>query len=99
MRRFAAAWVVLALCLAAVPVRADEEVVLSAAGFAGGTIEFPRVPPNLGERAGLPPAASPAAVDEHLAMGKPSAASTSPEDFLMEKPQYALSYNDKTHIP
>ncbi|NCJ05336.1 DNA/RNA non-specific endonuclease [Synechococcales cyanobacterium C] len=37
---------------------------------------------------------------EHLAMGNPSGASVStPNNYLMQKPQYALSYNNSTRIP
>jgi endonuclease G len=35
----------------------------------------------------------------HLALGNPSNADTDPNNYLMIKPQYALSYNNSKGIP
>ena len=63
------------------------------------SITIPALHPGVGQRPAVQVNAPASGANENIAMGVPSAAGTSPNDFLMMKPQYVLSYNDSTHNP
>ncbi|MBD2019498.1 DNA/RNA non-specific endonuclease [Leptolyngbya sp. FACHB-36] len=50
-------------------------------------------------RSPLPGFNPPAVTSVHLTLGNPSGASRTPTNYLIGKPQYALSYNNQTHTP